>query len=101
MGQAVDGDHAVGGGDCQKTQSGQERGLQGQRGFRNLFKKSHVVSTGSHGGGTPAHLPVTAGELPASCRTPLQGPDEAAVLGQAVGQGRLRVRSAGRTENTQ
>ncbi|TNN45434.1 hypothetical protein EYF80_044380 [Liparis tanakae] len=45
VGQAVDGDHAVGGGDCQETQSGQERGLQGQRGFRNLLKKSQVLGS--------------------------------------------------------
>ncbi len=40
------------------------------------------------------YLSVTAGRLPASRRTPLQIPDEAFFMGQAIGQGRLGVRSA-------
>lgn len=38
-----------------------------------------------------AYLSYTARKLPASCRTPLQIPDEAFVLSQSIGQGWLRV----------
>lgn len=43
---------------------------------------------------TTPYRSATAGRLPASCRTPLQMPDETFVLGQAIGQGWLGVRSA-------